>query len=202
MSGETGALAGEGVAGDLCGGERASLPAGAQSGLWRASARPPAQARAHLQGEVAKSAFGSRFQAAVATLSVRTCVATSRRTPKRSLQQEYKPIIRRYAAKRARNKRCRGDGAQPAQALAGTMDLRQAHRRRADQQPTPSAPCAGGHLPQALPRQPIRRRRATHSAAALRAHPPAAYCFSTSPTRSPHSPRRPSPATHVSDPTN
>jgi len=26
----------------------------------------------------------------------------------RSLQQEYKPIIRRYAAKRARNKRCRG----------------------------------------------------------------------------------------------
>ncbi len=50
------------------------------------------------------------------------------------------------------------DGAQPAQGLAGALDLRRPSRRGADQQPRRARAARRGHLPQAQPRQPIRAR--------------------------------------------
>jgi hypothetical protein len=58
-------------------------------------------------------------------------------------------------------------GTQPPEGLARTMDLRRPQRRSADQQPRRALPPRRRHLPQALPRQPIRARRTTHRAAAL-----------------------------------
>ena len=51
---------------------------------------------------------------------------------------------------------------QPAQSLARALDLRRPARRDADQQPRRTRPARRRHLPQALPRQPIRARR-THA---------------------------------------
>jgi len=56
---------------------------------------------------------------------------------------------------------------EPAQALAGAVDLRPHRRRRAHEQPRRARPARGRHLPQARPRQPIRARRAHHRTAAL-----------------------------------
>ncbi len=53
----------------------------------------------------------------------------------RSLQRRYKPIIRSFAAKRARNTALPRHGAQPAEALAGAVDVRRSRGRAADQQP-------------------------------------------------------------------
>src|SRR5450756_1220880 len=51
---------------------------------------------------------------------------------------------------------------QPAQALAGAVELRQRARRRAYQQPRGARPARGGHPAQALARQPIRPGGAHH----------------------------------------
>jgi hypothetical protein len=103
--------------------------------------------RGELPAHVAKSCFGPRLQAALATLSVRNRVSRddavelveelfaarissgtvdaiidraaealaephenllAQLRSSRCLQRQYKPTIRSYAAKRARNKRCRG----------------------------------------------------------------------------------------------
>jgi len=79
-------------------------------------------------------------------------------------------------------------GAQPAQDRAGAVDLRRAPRDRTDQQPRRTRPSISGHLPQAQPRQPIQRRRATHRPPPVRAHhlPTAA----PQPARLPHRPDR------------
>ena len=58
--------------------------------------------------------------------------------------------------------------AQPAEGLARAVDVRRAPRRPADQQPRRTRATRRGHLPQALAREPVRERRATHRAAALR----------------------------------
>lgn len=79
------------------------------------------------------------------------------------------PIIRRYGAKRARNKRCRGMAnnllkAWPALwtfAAHPGVEPTNNHAERASRR---------GHLPQALVRQPVRRGRAAHRAAALSTH--------------------------------
>jgi transposase len=64
-----GALAGRGTAGDHSARDRASLRAPAVPGL------RGARARAELPAEIAQSAFGPRFQAAVTTLSVRNRIS-------------------------------------------------------------------------------------------------------------------------------
>ena len=53
-------------------------------------------------------------------------------------------------------------GPQPAQGLAGAVDLRRAQWCRADQQPCRARTARRCHLSQALARQPVRGRRATH----------------------------------------
>src|SRR5665648_1078856 len=57
---------------------------------------------------------------------------------------------------------------EPAEALAGAVELRECARGRAHQQPRGARPARGGHLPQALLGQPIRTRRAHDRAAPLR----------------------------------
>ena len=51
---------------------------------------------------------------------------------------------------------------QPAHALARSLDPRHRPRGRADQQPRRARPARGGHLPQALPGQPVCGRGAHH----------------------------------------
>ena len=86
---------------------------------------------------------------------------------------------------------------EPAQALAGAMDLYPPRRRRADQQPRRARPTRGSHLPQALARQPVRAGRAHDRAAALGlGHlPPAGTLALRLPHRRPQRqhPRRPHP---------
>ncbi len=90
---------------------------------------------------------------------------------------------------------------QPAQALAGALDVHPHRRRRADQQPRRARPARRRHLPQALLRQPIRARRAHDRTAPLRlSHlPPAATLALRLPHRRPHCqhPRRPHPRTRL-----
>jgi len=114
----------------------------------------------------------------------------------RSLQRQHKPIIRTSAAKRARNKRCRGMARNPLKAWPALWTFA-AHT---GVEPT------NNHAERALrsaviyrklcPRQPVRTRRATHRPAAFGAHDlPAAALL---PVRLPHRhsrrprPRRPS----------
>jgi DNA primase len=124
----------------------------------------------------------------------------------RGLQRDFKPIIARYASKRARNKYCRGMARNLIKAWPALCQLRRSPQGRADQQPRRARTPLSGHLPQALPRHPVRGRRTPHPAAPLRAHDlPAAR---TLPLRLPHRrahsprPRRPHSATHLSSPTN
>src|SRR5665647_834279 len=90
---------------------------------------------------------------------------------------------------------------EPAEALAGAVDLRECARGRAHQQPRGARPARGGHLPQALLGQPIRTRRAHDRAAPLRlGHLPAAAALPLClPRRCAHcrSARRPHPAAQL-----
>ena len=88
-----------------------------------------------------------------------------------------------------------------AEGLARTLDVRQPPRRDTDQQPRRALATQRRHLPQALPGQPIRERRATHRAPPLRAHhlPTTTPLPVRLPHRHAHSPRprRPSSHTHL-----
>src|SRR5262249_39581677 len=90
---------------------------------------------------------------------------------------------------------------EPPQTLARALDLRPHRRRRANQQPRRTRPPRRHHLPQALPRQPIRPRRTQHRATALHLHtlPPATTLPLRLPHRRPHRqhPRRPHPRTRL-----
>ena len=119
----------------------------------------------------------------------------------RRLQCEFKPIVGRYASKRARNKYCRGMARNLIKAWPALVDLRPPPRRAAHQQPRRARAPLSSHLPQALPRHPIPRRRTPHRAAPLRAHhlPPPRPLTLRLPHRNAHSarPRRPCPAAHL-----
>jgi hypothetical protein len=103
----------------------------------------------------------------------------------RKLRRELKAILNRHAAKAALplHPALR---AQPAEDLAGTVDLRRDRWRAADQQPRRTRTARRSHRPQAEPRQPVRRRRTTHRAIALGAHdlPPATPLAARLPRRS------------------
>ncbi len=58
----------------------------------------------------------------------------------RRVQREYKPIIRGYAAKRARNRHCRGMARNLLKAWPALWTFATASRRRADQQPRRARP--------------------------------------------------------------
>jgi hypothetical protein len=92
---------------------------------------------------------------------------------------------------------------QPAQALAGPVDLRPHRRRRADEQPCRARPPRGRHLPQALPRQPVRARRTHDRTPALGVgYVPSARTLALRlPQRRPHRqhPRRPNPDPRLID---
>ena len=102
-------------------------------------------------------------------------------------QADHPPLRRKEPAQQVLPRH----GAQPAQSLARALDVRHRTRRAADQQPRRTRPARRRHLPQALPRQPIRagERRIERL---LSASSPAAYntarCSPTSPTCSPPTP--------------
>ena len=125
----------------------------------------------------------------------------------RQCQRESKPIIGRYASKRARNKYCRGIARNLLKAWPAlwTFATHNAGSSRPTTTPSALAP-QQRHLPQAQPRQPIPGRRTTDRATALRTHhlPPTAPIPARIPHRNAHRtrPRRPSTTTHISPPTN
>ena len=88
----------------------------------------------------------------------------------RLLRRELKPILRQLLGQSAPLQAHARDRAQPAEGLAGAMDVHRHARRRADQQPRRTRAPRRGHLPQALPRQPMRGRRDADRPAALSAH--------------------------------
>ncbi len=125
----------------------------------------------------------------------------------RALRREFKPILATYAGCQARPLQVHArDGSQPAQGLAGAMDLRRAPRDRADQQPRRTRATRRGHLPQAVARHPVRPGRAAHRTAALDPHhlPPAAPPAARLPHRRLRRPlpRRPRAAPSVTPPGN
>ena len=61
-------------------------------------------------------------------------------THDRSLQRQYKPIIRSFAAKRSRNRRCRGMARNLPEGVARTVDVRRPRRRATHQQPRRALP--------------------------------------------------------------
>src|SRR5439155_15551058 len=71
-------------------------------------------------------------------------------------------LDREAAAARARARE------EPLEALASTLDIRRRPRRRADQQRRRTRPARRRHLQQALPRQPLTRRRTHDRTTALR----------------------------------
>src|SRR6202011_5985017 len=109
----------------------------------------------------------------------------------RSLQREFKPIIRRYAAKRARNKRCRGMARNLLKAWPALWTFAAHKGVEPTKQPRRARAALCGHLPQALARQPVRARRATDRTVALGAHhlPFAAPLAVRLPHRRPRRPR-------------
>jgi hypothetical protein len=86
---------------------------------------------------------------------------------------------------------------EPPHPLARALDLHPHRRGRADQQPRRARPARRRHLPQALPRQPIRPGRAHDRTTPLRlAHPPTPETLAPRlPHRAPQRqhPRRPHP---------
>jgi Transposase IS66 family len=123
----------------------------------------------------------------------------------RSPQRRYKPIIRTYTVKRARNKRCRGMArnllkAWPALWTFAAHDGAQPTNNHAER-----APRSAVIYRKLCPRQPVRRGRATHLTTTLRAHHLPAT--TTLAVRLPHRrhpsthPRRPGAATQLSRPT-
>ena len=78
---------------------------------------------------------------------------------------------------------------QPSEALARTVDIHHRPRRHPDQQRCRARSPRTGHPSQALPRQPIRGRRAVHRTIPLRLRSPAAYnTAASSPTSAISSP--------------
>ena len=157
----------------------------------RSSARPalrsPARLFDGLGGVPAADGDRVRLLERIAPLQARTQSAARARGAQEH-QDEVPPQVRQ----------------QPAQALAGALDLHPHRRRRADQQPRRTRPPRRRHLPQTLPRQPIRTRRAHHRTTALRLDhlpPPTALALRL-PHRRPHRqhPRRPHPPTRLTTP--
>ena len=81
------------------------------------------------------------------------------------LKDELRTLLEHAARKSTKTKYHRPVRQQPAQALAGPVDLHPPRRRRADQQPRRARPTRRRHLPQALARQSIRAGRAHRRAA-------------------------------------
>ena len=120
----------------------------------------------------------------------------------RSLQRTYEPIIRSFAAKRARNRRCRGMARNLIKLWPALWTFASHEGGTADQQPRRALPAWRGDLPQALTRQPVRGRRTTYRASTLGIDhlPPSTALAVRLPqraTRSPR-PRRSSPTTTLS----
>ena len=113
------------------------------------------------------------------------------------LKQELRALLEEAARKSGPQPPPAHLRGQPAQALAGSVELRQRARRRAHQQPRRTWPARRGHLPQALLGQPIRSGGAHHRAAAvgLGHLPPAGALALRLPQRRPcrQDPRRPHP---------
>ena len=87
----------------------------------------------------------------------------------RALRREFKPILRTYSGKAPRYKYTRGMARNLLKVWPALWTFAD-HRDRADQQPRRTRPARRGHLPQAQPRHPIRRRRAAHRAALIGPH--------------------------------
>jgi hypothetical protein len=120
----------------------------------------------------------------------------------RRLQREFKPIIRSYAARRARNKYCRGMARNLLKAWPALWTFAKQPGVQPDQQSRRARAARRRDLPQALPRQPVGGRRAAHRPTAISAHHlPAAGPFAV---RLPHRrrrrprPRRPCPNAELS----
>ena len=176
------------------------------SDRWWAYAHLPLARRqlcwAHLQARLAAHAEGLAAEQEFGEVGLELCERVfwaweifghtfDRRELKRTirrLQRTYKPIIRSYAARRARNKRCRG----MARNLLKAWPALWTFASHAGVEPT------NNHAERALrsaviyrklfTRQPVRGGRAADRAGCSPRTPPAAYsaaqCSPTSPTRS------------------
>jgi transposase len=120
------------------------------------------------------------------------------------LQNKLRALLEHASRKSPRTKIPPPVRQEPAQPLARPLDLQPHRRRRAHQQPRRTRPPRPRHLPQTLPRQPIRTRRTHHRATALRlGHlPPTRTLALRLPHHRPHRkhPRRPHPRTRLSHP--
>ncbi len=121
------------------------------------------------------------------------------------LRRELKPALRRFAGKSPRNKYCRGMARNLLKAWPTLWTFAAVPGVQPTKQPRRALATRRRHLPQAQPRQPVRRRRDAHRPAALRTHdlpPPTAIAV-----RLPHRstqrqrPRPPSPAPELNSPT-
>jgi hypothetical protein len=119
------------------------------------------------------------------------------RLPRRGVQADHQQLRDKTRAQQALPR----DGTQPHEGVARALDIRHPRRRAANQQPRRARSQGRGHLPQAQPRQSIRRRRTPDRATVLGTHhlPPTTPLTVRLPQQRPRRPRtrRPGATPHL-----